>query len=68
MRLRLATFKIADIVTEVVQRLSVVAKQKRQEIKVSLADGCEMHADHAKLTQVVYNILDNAIKYTPPAA
>jgi len=66
MRLRLETFRIADLVTEVVQRLSVVAQQKHQEIKVSLADGCEMHADHAKLTQVIYNILDNAIKYTPP--
>lgn len=66
MRLRLETFKIADVVTEVVQRLSVVARQKQQEIKVILSDGCEMHADRAKLTQAVYNILDNAIKYTPP--
>ena len=65
MRLRLETFKLADAVKEVVQRLSVVAEQKHQEIKVSLSDGCEMHADYAKLTQAVYNILDNAIKYTP---
>ena len=66
MRLRLETFKLADVCREVVQRLSIVAQQKHQEIKVSLSDGCEMHADHAKLTQAVYNILDNAIKYTPP--
>ena len=66
MRLRLETFKIADIVQEVSQRLSVVAQQKHQEIKVTLADGCEIHADRPKLTQVVYNILDNAIKYTQP--
>ena len=66
MRLRLETFKIGDLVTEVVQRLSIVARQKQQEIKVNLSDGCEMHADRAKLTQVIYNILDNAIKYTPP--
>ena len=65
MRLRLETFKLSDAVQEVVQRLSVVAGQKHQEIKVQLSDGCEMHADRAKLTQVVYNILDNAIKYTP---
>ncbi len=66
MRLRLETFKIGDLVTEVVQRLSIVARQKQQEIRVNLSDGCEMHADRAKLTQVIYNILDNAIKYTPP--
>jgi len=65
MRLRLETFRFSDVVREVVQRLSVVAEQKHQEIKVNLADGCEMRADYAKLTQVVYNILDNAIKYTP---
>ena len=65
MRLRLETFKFADVVKEVVQRLSVVAEQKHQEIKVVLSDGCEMHADYAKLSQAVYNILDNAIKYTP---
>ncbi len=66
MRLRLESFKIGDLVTEVVQRLSIVARQKQQEIRVNLSDGCEMHADRAKLTQVIYNILDNAIKYTPP--
>jgi two-component system, OmpR family, sensor kinase len=65
MRLRLETFKFADVVKEVVQRLSVVAEQKHQEIKVVLSDGCEMHADYSKLLQAVYNILDNAIKYTP---
>ncbi len=65
MRLRLESFRFADVVKEVVQRLSVVAEQKHQEIKISMADGCEMRADHAKLTQVVYNILDNAIKYSP---
>ncbi|MPN58552.1 Sensor histidine kinase WalK [bioreactor metagenome] len=30
-----------------------------------MSDSCEMYADMAKLTQVVYNIMDNAIKYTP---
>jgi two-component system OmpR family sensor kinase len=65
MRLRLETFKLSDAVQEVVQRLSVVAGQKHQEIKVQLSDACEMHADRAKLTQVTYNLLDNAIKYTP---
>ena len=30
-----------------------------------ISDSCEMYADMAKLTQVVYNIMDNAIKYTP---
>ena len=64
-RLNRETFRFADVVTDVTHRLSVVAQQRRQEIKLQLADNCEMYADCAKLTQVVYNIMDNAIKYTP---
>lgn len=65
MRLNRETFKFADIVRDVTHRLSVVADQRHQEIKVQVTDNCEMYADCAKLTQVVYNILDNALKYTP---
>jgi len=65
MRLNRETFKFADVVRDVTHRLSVVAERRRQEIKLQIGDNCEMYADCAKLTQVVYNILDNAIKYTP---
>ncbi len=64
-RLNRETFKFADIVTDVARRLSVVSDKRRQDIKLQISDSCEMYADFAKLTQVVYNILDNAIKYTP---
>lgn len=65
MRLNRETFKFADVIADVVHRLSVVAEKRRQEIKLQIGDSCEMYADCAKLTQVVTNILDNAIKYTP---
>ncbi len=65
MRLNRETFRFADVVTDVVHRLSVVAEKRRQDIKLLIGDSCEMYADCAKLTQVVYNIMDNAIKYTP---
>lgn len=65
MRLNRDTFRFADVVTDVVHRLSIVAEKRRQEIKLQISDPCEMYADTAKLTQVVYNIMDNAIKYTP---
>lgn len=65
MRLNRETFRFADVVTDVLHSLSVVAEKRHQEIKLQIADICEMYADRAKLTQVVYNIMDNAIKYTP---
>ena len=65
MRLNRETFRFADVVTDVAHRLSIVADQRKQEIRLQIADSCEMYADMAKLTQVVYNIMDNAIKYTP---
>ena len=65
MRLKRETFRFADVVTDVVHRLTVVADKRRQEVKLQVSDSCEMYADMAKLTQVVYNIMDNAIKFTP---
>ncbi len=65
MRLQRETFKFADVVSDVTHRLAMVAEKRHQEIKLHISDSCEMYADCAKLTQVVYNIMDNAIKYTP---
>lgn len=65
MRLKRETFKFAQVVKDVAHRLSIVAERRRQQIKLQISDNCEMYADCAKLTQVVYNIMDNAIKYTP---
>lgn len=65
MRLNRETFRFADVVTDVVHRLAVVAEKRRQDVKLQIGDSCEMYADMAKLTQVVYNIMDNALKYTP---
>ena len=65
MRLNRETFRFADVVKDVIHRLSIMAEKRRQEIKLQIGDNCEMYADTAKLTQVVYNIMDNAIKYTP---
>ncbi len=64
MRLNRETFSLAQVVTENAHRLAPVAEQRRLEIKLQLNDSCEMYADRAKLMQTVYNLMDNAIKYT----
>ena len=64
MRLNRTTFSLAQVVSDTAHRLNLVAQKRRQEIKLQLNDKCEMYADCPKLTQVVYNLMENAIKYT----
>ena len=64
MRLNRTTFSLAQLVTDTAHRLDLVLKQRNQELKLQLSDRCEMYADNAKLTQVVYNLMENASKYT----
>ena len=64
MRLNRTTFSLAQVITDTAHRLQPVAESHHQELKLALNDRCEMYADCAKLTQVVYNLMENAIKYT----
>lgn len=65
MRLRREMMRLSVAVKEAVRRLAPLASDRGQEIEVALHDDCEMFADPAKLQQVMYNLIDNAIKYTP---
>ncbi|MDY3762594.1 MAG: HAMP domain-containing sensor histidine kinase, partial [Candidatus Ventricola sp.] len=65
LRLRREMMVFAETVRESVKRLQPLAKKRGQEISVEITDPCEMFADPGKLAQVCYNIIENAIKYTP---
>lgn len=65
LRLRREMMVFADTVRESAARLAPLAKKRGQEIITRIDDGCEMFADPGKLAQVCYNIIENAIKYTP---
>ncbi len=64
MRLNRTNFSLSQVVTDTAHRLALVAEKNHQELKLSLNDRCDMFADCAKLTQVVYNLMENALKYT----
>jgi len=64
MRLNRTTFSLAQLVTDNAHRLELMLEKRNQELKLQLSDRCEMYADSAKLTQVVYNLMENASKYT----
>jgi len=65
LRLRREPMVFADTVQETAKRLAPLAVKRGQELVVEISDSCEMMADPGKLAQVCYNIIENAIKYTP---
>ena len=65
LRLRREMMVFSETVRDTVKRLTPLAKKRKQEIITKISDGCEMFADPGKLSQVCYNIIENAIKYTP---
>jgi len=57
--------KFKDLVRGVVSELEPLAKGKNLALEVNLASDAMVSADAQKLKQVVQNLVDNAIKYTP---
>ena len=55
---------IAALVKENAHRLQPIAEKKEQTIQLNLVDACDMYADKSKLNQVIYNLMENAVKYT----
>ena len=64
LRLNRTNFSLSQLVSETAARLDLMVKQRRQELILQLGDRCDLYADSGKLTQVVYNLLENASKYT----
>ncbi|MDI9520936.1 MAG: HAMP domain-containing sensor histidine kinase [Bacillota bacterium] len=65
-RLNRERMSLAEVIKDTQHRLNPIAEQNNQEITLNLADSGDMYADKAKLQQVVYNLVENAVKYTPP--
>lgn len=64
MKLQREKMSLAAVIKETAHRLEPMAQARNQAITLSLQDSGDMFADKSKLRQVVYNLLDNAIKYT----
>lgn len=63
--LHLTDFSLAGLIHEVVDASRAVAEQKSIRLSSDAAEET-VHADHDKIAQVMRNLIDNAIKFTPP--
>ncbi len=57
--------RLRELVVEQTRRLSPLARENGIELECVAKDPVEVYADGIKLAQVIYNVIDNAIKYTP---
>lgn len=64
-RLNLAELDLNALMREQVKRLLPLARENGIEINLEMKDEISIMGDGLKLQQVIYNVIDNAIKYTP---
>lgn len=66
MELRLESIPVAGLAGTVIERAHPLADRKQIQIVAEVQDGIMLSADRELMEYVLYNLLTNAIKYSPP--
>jgi len=64
-KLRRQNILLLELVKDTVHRLHPLAEEKGQTIELSSSSDVPLFADPTKLQQVMYNLVENAVKYSP---
>lgn len=65
-RLRLEDVDVAELVRDACDLFQTVAEDRRIVLSGELPAECTLRADRQRLQRVIANLVDNALKYTPP--
>ena len=65
MRLNLEPVAVAPLLWSAVELYADLAEEKGITVEVACPEGLTVMADRSRLRQVLANLLDNALKYTP---
>lgn len=65
--IRQEVFDLGSLVSSVVDQMHLLAEDKHLGFNVSVQEPVLIQADSGHIKQVVVNLLDNAIKFTPPS-
>ncbi len=65
MTVNAAEFSLMELINETVARLRPIAHNRTIALAVHMEEEVSVHTDKGKLQQILYNLIDNAIKYTP---
>lgn len=63
-----ANFDLGEMVLDLVESLGPLVSDKEQKLTTDVAEGVELVADRQKITQVIANLIENAVKYSPVGA
>jgi signal transduction histidine kinase len=56
------------VLEQVMRMMSLVAQEKGTELTYRAEGTCTMLATRDEIHQIIYNLTDNAVKYTPPGS
>ena len=63
--LEITPFDFSELVRTTVEYMRLLVDEKKLALKIDAAEPVRVEGDRSRLQQVIVNLLDNAIKYTP---